>query len=463
MVLVLPLILMVIIRLSLGFDGRYGQDPYAYTEYGIALKKFLTDGTNPGPFFWPVLYPAAGCLLSFIYPDMAGCLQFVSVLSLIVIIMYGSEIIRLIYPQQKISSFSYFFIFGLLSPYMFRLGLSVMSDSFSIALLMIGIFYTLKHSHTGNWKHILTGCLFLGLATMTRYAVGVICIPFLMFGFYTVWKLKSPLPKTFLMLIFLFIPTLPHLLLRQTEVMEFIRHPFVLNWSPINLFKRTFSTSDGHLQNILPNIMYSFLGLFHPRYFLLGLPFLLIGWRKVVLNKESQVIMVAFLTYLFFIGGIPFQNNRFLLPAYPLLLIICYPATLYSVSLLGQKIKPFLWSAIIIFQVILTTASLWPVWNRYQFEHQVISYCSALSPATIYSIDMDICLKGHQYQGKVNNLYSNFYEEVDSNSILIINPLNIHSQWKNTMPEQNINHFNSRYNLHEIRSFKNGWKIYRIE
>ena len=52
----------IILRLALiaptGFDGLYGQDPYAYYDFAAELRSAIADGHSLPPFFWPLGYPA---------------------------------------------------------------------------------------------------------------------------------------------------------------------------------------------------------------------------------------------------------------------------------------------------------------------------------------------------------------------------------------------------------------------
>src|ERR1700710_832152 len=43
---------------TLGFDGLYGQDPYAYYNYGQILRQSISQGQALPAFFWPLGYPA---------------------------------------------------------------------------------------------------------------------------------------------------------------------------------------------------------------------------------------------------------------------------------------------------------------------------------------------------------------------------------------------------------------------
>jgi hypothetical protein len=53
---IIPFLLMLILRI-VGFDGLYGQDSYEYLRYATAIHYYRPDGSHPGIYFWPVLFP----------------------------------------------------------------------------------------------------------------------------------------------------------------------------------------------------------------------------------------------------------------------------------------------------------------------------------------------------------------------------------------------------------------------
>jgi len=64
---------MAVIRVE-HFDGLYGQDPFAYYDYAVALREHLGEGRLPPPFYWPIGYPliaATAFLLFGVTPAVA--------------------------------------------------------------------------------------------------------------------------------------------------------------------------------------------------------------------------------------------------------------------------------------------------------------------------------------------------------------------------------------------------------
>ena len=81
-----------------GFNGLYGQDSHEYLRYAKAIKLYLNGGSDAGNFFWPVVYPFVGALLSFIVPIKIS-LQVVSIFSAAVCYVYFGKSLNLLYPE----------------------------------------------------------------------------------------------------------------------------------------------------------------------------------------------------------------------------------------------------------------------------------------------------------------------------------------------------------------------------
>lgn len=134
---VVSLFLLLVLLLSLfakiiDFNGLYGADSYEYVRYSIALKDYLTHGIAPGKFMWPVIYPLAGAVLSFLISPVQS-LQLVSIVAFAAALIYIFKIINFIFPEAKTNNTIYIILFGLLSPYFLRLSFCVMSDMLAIA------------------------------------------------------------------------------------------------------------------------------------------------------------------------------------------------------------------------------------------------------------------------------------------------------------------------------------------
>src|SRR4051812_47085078 len=66
------------IGFSVGFDGLYGQDPYAYYNYGQILRQSINHGQPLPAFFWPLGYPALLAISFTIFGQSALTAQAIS-------------------------------------------------------------------------------------------------------------------------------------------------------------------------------------------------------------------------------------------------------------------------------------------------------------------------------------------------------------------------------------------------
>ena len=64
------------------FNGLYGQDPFAYYDFGVGpLRHSILDGAPLTAMFWPLGYPILITLMSLVLGPVTGAGQVVSVLA----------------------------------------------------------------------------------------------------------------------------------------------------------------------------------------------------------------------------------------------------------------------------------------------------------------------------------------------------------------------------------------------
>jgi hypothetical protein len=456
---IIPVIVVCLLRLLGGFDGVYGQDPYEYLRYAQALRHFFLTGIPPGDYFWPVGYPLAGALLSLIIPNTALSLQLISALSLGLIYFYSLKIVSLIYPSTHKTHLVFSGVFMVVSPYMLRFGLSVMSEVFTLGTLVAGTYFILAFVKKQGIHTLWIGVFLFSVSVMSRYAAAILILPMGIYGLIAFFRQQQKWYFFLVAGVAALIPLVPHLLIRADNPGGFIFQDLLTLWSPQHFFQRNFSTPDGITHYSLPNLGYSLAGLFFPRYFALGIVIVLLGFRKLIFPGPSRVIGLGVLLYLIFLAGIPFQNNRFLLLAFPFFIILLYPAIQYCFGLVEKRMQWGLFVLVVMGQILLFTVSFKKVWSRAQLEREIYAYLSQ-HPSAIYTLDMDISLKGRGYTAPLHNMLENYYDKVDTNALVLFNPAIFTQQWKGKNPVLNWEHFNKDHHLTEIKTFKQGWKAY---
>ena len=459
-----PLLALILLRWLTGFDGLYGQDPYEYYRYTTELVDYFKHGNPPGDYFWPIGYPLTAALLNILIPNTALSLQIISFISLLATLIYTKKIILHLFPNQNSHINLYLFIFCFLSPFVFRLGTSIMSDMLALATLISATYYLLLYIQKGKLWIILLSMLLFGCSIMTRYAAVLMIAPLLSYlVIIIILKRKNQIWHLPLLLIFAIIPMIPHLMIRAANPAEFIFHPWIINWSPLNWFSRSFITSDGFSINRLPNILYTVLAIFHPRYFVLGILIIVMGFKNFKWPLEAKIFLISIVVYFIFLAGIPFQNDRFFLLSIPFILIIFFQPYLQLISKFKFRTKYLILLSLFVLQMCLTIFSFLPIYKRSIQEKQIFQYVLSSGEPAIYTMDMDISLKGRGSNAKIYNIWNQFYEYPDTKAIILFNIQDYPMQWKGMNPMKNWNHFNKNYTIKEVYKFDKSWRAYEFK
>lgn len=456
-------LLFILIRYLLGLDGLYGQDSYEYQRYTDVLNTFITHGIQPDDYFWPIYYPLIGSILKIIIPNTSFVLQLISTFSLITSLIYLKKIILFICPKNPEIVNWYLILFYLFSPMLFRMGFLCMSDMLSLLFIIISVYHYINYFDNKSINNLYFSILFTLLAALTRYASIVLLLPFSIYMLFILSKTKRHYIHLFGLLIISILVIIPHYYLKSQNPIAFLNHNWLQNWSLTNFFKRSFVTVDGSSYNFFPNIIYAISNAFHPRFFFLGIPFIIMLLTKKTKIKYFWIVLSSYLFYTFFLAGIPFQNNRFLILSFPVLLLLLFPSFLYvsEINIFKKKYK------IIIYTLLLLNFSfclygLKPVLERSKFEKKMVSALLPYQNKILYSFDVDIALKGRNLKFQYQNLWVKEYQTFEENSLLLFHPSKFTEQWNNKNPMINWSYLNKNYQLQMIKKCPEGWNLYKI-
>lgn len=456
------IILFIIIYFIIGFDGLYGQDSYEYLRYTKALQLYFKTGIHPGDYFWPLYYPISGAILSFfLEPKIA--LQLLSIASLLVSSIYISKIITLLF-DKKVNPYLYVLSLFTLSPIVFRLGITTMSDMLSTLFIVLSFYNAIIYSRHKTNQNLYAFLIFCICAIMTRYVAFVVLLPIGILTLTVFIRNRKHLKHIPLLLLCSVILLLPHFIIRSENSTQFLNHDWLTKWSFFNFFKSSFITVDGTSSNSLPNIIYAFSSLFHPRYLLIGILLFPFYIKTKIINSELKIILISFLTYNLFLAGIPFQNSRFLLLSFPLVIILLYPAFAYLLEKMipTNKIKYFI-IVLSLIQICLCSYSLKPILERNSLEKKIAFQIESYQQNTLYSFDIDVALQGRGLNFRYKNLWVKKYTSFEKNALVLFHPTKFKQQWKDKNPILNWNNLNYHYNLKIIEELPNGWKLYKIQ
>jgi len=456
------IILFIIVRFVLKFDGLYGQDAYEYLRYTNEMYSFFVNGTLLGDYFWGLGYPFFGCLFNFLIQNTTMALQLVSIVAALFIWIYIDKTIELIYNEKPNHLVS--FLFFTLSPIVIIHGFVVMSDMLACCFTVMAIFYLLHFFKHSKYSSYILGIIFSLLAFQTRYASIVVILLFLTITFIKIIKSKNYKLLLYSAVIVVIIST-PHILLRSTTVLGFTKHQFLTNWNFMNIFRSSFSSIEGESHNKFINLVYVFYSFFHPQFLAFGLIVLLVSFKKkykiFVGNKFQHMVLASIIIYALFLGGISFQNKRFLVLSFPIVILFCYPVLKQILTI--DKFSNYLIIGVLVSQFSFIVYFGKMFYQRNQLEQTIANDLIIYSGKTIYIFDMDIALKGRNVQLDYQNIWYKEYESFNTNALVLVNGAQLEKQWIGKNPLINWNKLKLLGNLKVIKSYGDGWFLYQVQ
>jgi 4-amino-4-deoxy-L-arabinose transferase-like glycosyltransferase len=324
------------IALSRGFDGLYGQDPYAYFDYATMSVRQSILGLKPlEPFFWPPGYPLLVALASFSTGATPLAGQLVSLPMGALVPVFTFLLAGELFPEHRALPA----LAGLLAALpgqLWQSSIVVMADTTGLALATFSAWSLVRYARGGCLAWLVIAGAVLAYATLSRWIYGLLSVPFTTYALWAIHKHAKPgrallhaavgLAVPLAMLGPLLGPSLLGLLSDPAEPAAFAGNLQVYSWSPLNALRRDFLTIDGHLSYALPNGLYyavapanlAFFGPLLAAGVLLGLWAAIRGWPRHAL---LLIVGWAGVVYVFHAGA-PWQNFRFALAYLPPLAIL---------------------------------------------------------------------------------------------------------------------------------------------
>lgn len=455
-----PLLLWALIYFVFSFDGLYGQDAYEYLRYTEALRNFVITGQPPGDYFWGVYYPILGALLSFIIPNVALALQLVSVLSLLITSLYLDKITQLVYRENELKNIP--FLFFTLSPIVLIHSFLVMSDMLACCFTTVAIYLILRFLESSKDKFLFTGIAFALFATLTRYGAAVVLLPFCITLF--VHLIKNKKYQLFLLAVpILILIAFPHLLIRSQNSLQFLSHQWLQTWNISNLLKSDFTTIDGQSHNHFINFVYGFFSFGHPIFIFPGILLLAFAFKmkNFQMNTYQKLILSAILLYALFLSGIPFQNKRFLLLSFPLVIVFLFPTIKQLFA--GVKHPKFVFIFLFLSQISFAFYFGKSFYDRNILEKNIVQEMKSYQGRTLYVFDIDIAMQGRKMDFIYKNLWMEKYADFEKNALVLVNEKQLQKQWEGKNPLLNWERIQAQYQIRKIKTLAGDFNLYLID
>lgn len=468
---ILTLVLQTVLIVYYGFNGFYGQDSYEYLHITRALHLFYTTGIQPDYTVYPIMYPVVCSLFNFFIPDTFFAMQLVSILSTLFAIVLISKIITLLTSDNRYR-FLYILLFFVLSPYVLRFSIIAMSDMLCITFWLATYYFSLQFSINRKPSALWLTALFAGLAVATRYPAVVLLLLPAWICLKTIIREKKYVLLLGVVIVIL-ATTVPDYIIRQriffwninSEGADLSYHFFAEQFRVINLFKNNFMNLDGVQQYPFPNIVFVFYHLFHPAFIFCGI-ILLWGLRKKE-NRTSDftVMVIVLVLYSLFIGCNPYQNNRYLLFAFPLVLFIYFLPfkNWLERSGLGKKYLFYWVIPVICIQILLFTMGFRVTNTMHKTEVEITRHLKNLPQKTIYTMGIDGAVSAYLPESDVVNLFNVDIDTAQLHNVYVLfNEAAFGKQFAGLRPMHNFNLCKETGNMREVKVFNEGWVLYEI-
>ncbi|MBC8075601.1 MAG: glycosyltransferase family 39 protein [Chloroflexales bacterium] len=470
-----------------GFDGLIGQDPFGYYGYALQVPDSIAAFRAPPPNYWPLGYPllmAAGFVLLGPTPlvgqlvstlTAAGTVALTCVLAHDLLRQHGS-------PAQVARRVG--LVAGLLTlgcGQLWQWGIVIMADAPALCLGTLAAWALVRYASARRLRWLALASVALGGAIITRWLYGLLALPL---GAY--WILAVALPALpahrkeaawhlFIAALPAAVLLLPQLLLSARFEQSLVAQQWLVGWSPLNAARRQFVTRDGVANYALPVGLFYARAAISPRFlFPLFAPLLVLGAAGVLQRRwwpAAALIGGWIVAILGFLGGIPYQNFRYVLALLPPLAIIA--ASGFEVA--WGWVQPRWRIALVAYLCAGLLAGLWysgGVVQQYvagkQASLAIVDWVEQQTqPADrLLAFELTLTLR-HYTTLDVRELFDQTPASLatlvadDQPLFLLVDTNDIKGQWQGHAPERNVSWLRDHAGLAALGEL-NGYTLFRV-
>ncbi len=473
----------LLVRLALlwrtGFDGLYGQDPFAYLDYTAALRAALAHGQVPPAFFWPIGYPVLGVALSTLLP-LSVATQAVNVASGVLVAVLVCLMVREILgarPYATLAGLGAGMIVAGAGQLLIS-SLCTMSDAVSVFWATLSAFALLRfrHHHAARW--VALAGFALGWAAMTRWVYALLVPAWVMALAVELREARPLLRASIVAGVFFALALAPQaaLMLKNASAdpAAFMGDAQVYSWSPINAFRSDIVNADGHFSYLwtignfysLPFIEPDYMPVWFTPLVLLGIWALVKRWTEFALLLGWLVVMWGFL------AGVEWENWRFPLAFYTPVAVLAGVGlgSLFDRAPVRSRRLIAAWLG-----VGLLVACTWGIYDARAFigrqldERSIVSWLDTRVPAdaSILTFGETATLE-HFTPYRIVEMWSETPASVQAiarqgkDIFVLLDVDNVESQWQGLAPQVNFQALRDHFHLQTVAS-RGAYVLYAVE
>lgn len=452
-------------RLASGFDGLCGQDAHEYLRFAGEVRAFLAGGPRPGPFFWPVVYPAATAVLSSLTGALPSAAQLVSALSLLGAFVAGAAALGRRFPSDARLSVAYWGAGFALAPFVFRASLASMSDLLGAAYLCAFLLFAFEWERDRRGRDLALAAFFAVAAVTTRHPVGLVLAPAAVtLGVGALRRrafAAAALAAAAALLAFG-----PTLLLARGGVASPLHYPGLTEWSVSNVLARTIETPDGVHAYRVPTVAFAVSNAVHPGFFLLGLPLLLASRREDFAGTLPRALAAGWFLSAAFHAGSPYHVDRQLLASFPLVPFLLFPAFARAVRAPLARLPHGSSVAALVLvsalQLGLAARACRAMLAANRLELEAAATLRETAGTTLYTFSLTPALATRGIPQRLVDLWATAPDDARVGDLVLFAPERFAAQWAGRAPMQGWERLNARFALLPLRRLASGFTLYRL-
>jgi O-antigen/teichoic acid export membrane protein len=443
---------------GLGFDGLYGQDAFAYFNYGVKVRDAVQQLQIPSAMYWGLGFPV---LLAISFFIQGAEPQTAQLLVLGIGALIGGTTFALVYDLLRFVQWTRRgailagLTAGLLMTFsgqVLQSSLVIMADVPALFWAILSAWCLVRYAISGSPYWIMAASVTLAMAGITRWAYFLLAIPWGICCL-QVWGGRVRWRETGLAVLAGGVILVVQIAHSSQNPDSLIGHDWLQSWSPENAFQRDFLTSDGtfHYQHPVAEFYAhaAWDGFYNHRIFL---PLMILGGGLLLWDRRryafALILLFGWLILNYgFLAGIPYQNIRFSL-AFFLPLAVFAGIGLAGLWQMLDRIPALGW-AVQGWIIVGMVAALYTTYQAGQHEIERITQIKTAdlaaiqwadeqipeAQADVYTLDLWLMMK--QYAPRLNALQI-YYETPESlaarlsaerPTYLLLNLWAIENQW----------------------------------